>query len=69
MDFIEGKPISEGYPMILVVVDWFSKYAHVIPFLHPYKVELVAMVFLRELVILYGIPESIVLDQDKIFLS
>jgi hypothetical protein len=28
MDFIEGQPKSEGYSIILVVVDRFTKYAH-----------------------------------------
>ena len=27
MDFIIGLPKSEGYGSIIVVVDWFSKYA------------------------------------------
>lgn len=36
MDFIEGLLKSEGYSVILVVVDRLTKFAHFIPVKHPY---------------------------------
>lgn len=36
LDFIEGLPKSKGKDTILVVVDRFTKYCHLIPLTHPY---------------------------------
>ena len=69
MDFIDGLPKSEGYTVILVVVDKLSKYAHFVPLRHPYTTKTVAAAFLREVVRLHGIPESIISDRDPVFLS
>jgi len=69
LDFIEGLPKSEGYIVILVVVDRFTKYAHFIPLNHSYSALTVAQVIFDIVVKLYGLPQSMVSDRDKVFTS
>lgn len=69
MDFIKDLPWLDGYTVILVVVDRLSKYAHFIPLQHLYTIVTIAMTFMRKVVCLHGILESIVMDQDKFSLS
>ena len=69
MDFIEGLPRSSSFNCILVVVDKFTKYAHVIPLSHPYTALQVAIVFLNNVLKLHGLSKVIISDRDKIFTS
>jgi hypothetical protein len=69
MDFVEGLPNSEGYTVILVVVDRFTKYAHFIPLKHPYTALSVARSVLDTVVKLHGLPHSIVTNRDRVFPS
>jgi hypothetical protein len=69
MDFIKGLPKSEGYTVIMVIVDRLNKYAHFIPVKHPYTASSIAQLFLDNIVKLHGMPQSIVLDRDTIFVS
>lgn len=67
MDFIEGLPNSEGYNLILVMVDWLSKYAHLIGLSHFYTATKIAQLFITNVFKLYGMPSLIVTDRDPTF--
>ncbi|MCH90660.1 hypothetical protein A2U01_0011582, partial [Trifolium medium] len=61
--FITSLPKSKGYDVVLVVVDKLSKYGHFILLKHPYTVKSIAELFMKEIVRLHGIPQSIVVDR------
>ena len=69
MDFIEGLPKSEGYSVILVMVDRFTKYAHFIPIKHLYTAATIAKAVFDNVIKLHGLPRTIVSDHDKSFTS
>lgn len=69
MDFIEGLPKFNGFKVIFVVVDRFSKYRHFLTLKHPYTAKTVANLFIKEIVRFHGYPKSIVSNRDKVFLS
>jgi hypothetical protein len=69
MAFIDGLPKCEGYSVILVVVDRFTKYGNLFPLKRPYSAQSVAQVFFNNIVKLHGLPKTIVSDQDKVFTS
>lgn len=69
MDFVTGLPPSQGYTVLFVVVNRFSKGIH-LGALHScftaYKVaELFVSIFCKH----HGLPKSIVSDRDPIFIS
>ncbi|GJT07873.1 ty3-gypsy retrotransposon protein [Tanacetum coccineum] len=62
MDFVTGMALSKGFTVVLVVVDRFSKYAHLAPLPASFNANKVAEVFVDTIIKLHGIPKSIVFD-------
>ena len=69
MDFIKGLPKSQGFSVILVVVDKLTKFAHFLLVKHPYIAATIAQLFMNNVVKLHGLPSTIVTDRDTVFLS
>src|SRR6185312_16669617 len=67
LDFVEGLPKVDGYSVILMVVDRFTKYAHFMALKHPYTALSVAKVLYDNVIKLHGMPQSMVSDRDKVF--
>ena len=69
MDFVEGLLKSRGKDTILVVVDRLNKYAHFLNLAHPFFSAIVAQLYFEHIFELHGLPKTIVIDRDRIFLS
>jgi len=69
MDFITGLPPSNGYTVIMVVIDRLSKYAHLTSLKSNFNAKHVANLFMKTIVRLHGFPKTIVSDWDKVFTS
>jgi Integrase core domain len=69
MDFICGLSKSEGRDVIMVVIDKFTKYYHLIALTHPFSASTVAEHFLNNMQKLHGLPSKIITDRDPIFIS
>ena len=69
MDFVTGLPRApgRGNDTIWVVVDRLTKTAHFLPIRIVNKVEVLAEVYLKEIVRLHGVPANIVSDHDPRF--
>lgn len=61
MDFIEELPKSKGKDTIMVVVNYFTKYAHFIGLSHPFLALQVTVIFI-EVRKLHGLPMVIVIE-------
>lgn len=69
IDFIEGLATSNGYEVIIVIVDRLTKYAHFAALKHLFTTVIVAKAFVTNVVCLHGIPTSIISDWDKVLIS
>src|SRR5437588_5849652 len=69
MDFITDLPASGGHDAILVVVDWLTKMSHFIPCRKDINAKQFAIVFLKEIFRLHGLPRDIITDRGSIFTS
>ena len=69
LDWITDLPPSHYHNAILVVVDRLNKMTVFIPTKKSMSAADVAALFLREVVRVHGLPESLVSDRDTIFTS
>lgn len=69
LDFISGLPFYQGYSVILVVVDRFSKGTHFGLLPAHYTTHKVATLFLEIICKLHGFPKNLFSDRDSIFMS
>src|SRR6202012_2230577 len=69
MDFVGPFPEVEGYNYLWVIVCRLSTYVHLIPTNTSVTASQLAWTYLKEIVRLHGIPESIVSDRDARFTS
>lgn len=67
MDFIDGLPPSQGYIVIMVIVDHLSKYTYFINLKHSYTALIVTKVFIAQIVRFHWTPTSIVSDRETVF--
>lgn len=68
MDFIVGLLLSNGKSSILVV-DHLSKYMHFVCLPPRFTASTVVDAFLQHVAKFHGIPKTIVMDRDLIFLN
>ena len=69
IDFVTEFPQSpHGHDPIWVVMDRLMKPAHFLPIQMNYTMERLAQIYLRKIVRINGVPETIVSDRDPRFL-
>ena len=69
MDFIGPLPRSHGFDMLLVITDRLIGYIKIEPTLQTITAKGAAELFHRSWYRQFGLPKTIVSDQDKLFLS
>ncbi|WVZ14092.1 hypothetical protein V8G54_011658 [Vigna mungo] len=69
LDFVTGLPPSNGYTVLLVVVDRFSKAVHLGALNSGFIAYKVAELFVSMVCKHHGLPKSIVSDRDPVFIS
>ena len=69
MDFITGLPTAPGRSnnSIWVIVDRLTKVTHFLPMRDTDKVEVLAELYIDQIVKLHGVPSDIVSDRDARF--
>jgi transposase InsO family protein len=70
MDFIVGLPkTAKGFYSIWVIIDRLTKTAHFLPVKVKYTVATYAKLYIAHILILHGVPKTIVSDRGPQFVS
>jgi hypothetical protein len=69
MDFITDLPKSGNKSVIMVVVDFLSKYAHFCSLKHLFTASTLAQIFMDQVFNLHDMPHSIVSNHEPTFTS
>ena len=70
IDFVVGLPLTgRKHDSVWVVVDRLTKSAHFLPMRIDYSLDKLAELYIKEIVMLHGIPISIISDRDSRFTS
>ena len=69
MNFITDLPDSDGYDMILVVIDGLTKISHYISCKKDLDAPQFTTVFMQHIVRLHGIPRDIITGRGSLFAS
>ena len=70
MDFVVGLPrTASGKDAIWVIVDRLTKTAHFIPIRISFSLDMLARLYMNEIVSKHGVPASIISDRDPRFTS
>jgi hypothetical protein len=70
MDYMSGLPSTKrGNDCVFVVIDHFSKMAILVAYKKSIKAEATANIFFERVWVHFGIPQTIVLDQDSRFIN
>jgi hypothetical protein len=69
MDFVGPFPKSEGFDYLWVIVCRLTGMIHLIPTTTKVRASELAYIFLKEIVRLHGVPDTIISDRDSKFTS
>jgi RNase H-like domain found in reverse transcriptase/Reverse transcriptase (RNA-dependent DNA polymerase)/Integrase zinc binding domain len=69
MDFMGPFPESEGYDYLWVIICRLTSQVHLVPVKTTIKASELAWIYVKEVVRLHGLPDSIVSDRDSKFTS
>ena len=69
MDFVGPFPLSNGHNYMWVVLCQLTSMVHLIPIKTTIKASQLAGLYVREIVQLHGLPNTIISDQDTKFTS
>ena len=68
MDFLVGFPRTKtNHDAIWIIIDRLTKSAHFLPINERFYLERLVHLYLKEIIVRYGVPVSIVSDRDPRF--